>query len=302
MSKIYKLGASVSPQMAEDAEPNRDVNALFSSLRMDQATYQSFTRHRGPKAVERAPEKKIPEPRNEGRVHVGIWSPMGGSGKSTLTSSLGSLISQLGRRVLLVDTSQWQTLAFHYGASEARAGKRSFFAPGSEDLAVHILALDQNDTGFPDLNNFTATIPLDCVLFDLSGVSGEQLLVYLQECDIIIVPLLPDASAVRLAGVAKTVLDKLQPSPSRVMFVINQMEDTALAKEVRAQLIQSLGEQLFPSAIDRHAVVQQAQAHGVVLPFYSPKAQSISVLNEITRWLNIPEAALARPLQRWSER
>jgi cellulose biosynthesis protein BcsQ len=228
---------------------------------------------------------------------------MGGSGKSTFTASLGGILWRLGRRVLLVDTSPWQVLAFHYGAADARPGKRSFFAPGAQELPVHILAWDHHDAGIPDLNSFSATTPLDCVLFDLGGVAGETLLAYFRECDILVVPLLPDSSAVRLAESLKALIQKAQPSPRRVMFVINQMDDSSQAKEVREHLSQSLGDQLLPTPILRQPEIQQALAEGFVLPYYAPEAQAVSVYNEIAQWLKVPEAtAVAKKQQRWSER
>lgn len=228
---------------------------------------------------------------------------MGGSGKSTLTTSLGSILWQLGRRVLLVDTSPWHVLAFHYGATSVRPGIRSFFAPGGQEQAVHILAWDQSDAGLPDINSLAATTPLDCVLFDLGGVAGELLLSYLRECDIILVPLLPDPSAVRLAEAAKTFLSKLQPFHARVMFVLNQMDDSSLSKEVQTNLAHTLGELLFSTPIYREAEVRQALSDGVVLPFHAPKAQAVSVCNEIARSFKVPEAsALSKKQQRWSER
>lgn len=286
----------------EEPEQNRDVNALFSSFRLDQTSYRTFNRHRNPKTPER---EGIPHPESQhkDRVQIGVFSPMGGSGKSTLSTSLGSILWQLGRRVLLVDTSPWHVLAFHYGATSVRPGIRSFFAPGGQEQAVHILAWDQSDAGMPDVNNFAATTPLDCVLFDLGGVAGELLLSYLRECDIVLVPLLPDPSAVRLAEAAKTFLGKLQPSPARVMFVINQMDDSPVSKEVQTNLAQALGEQLLSTPIYRQPEVQQALSDGVVLPFYAPKAQAVSVCNEIARWLKVPEpSAVSKNQQRWCER
>ena len=301
MQKADKQESPACHDLAEKVEPNHDVNALFSALRLDQTHYQSFSRRRNVSPPEQIAKTENIAFQREGRVHIGVFSPMGGSGKSTLSTSLGSMLCQLGRRVLLVDTSPWQVLAFHYGATEARPGKRSFFAPGGRDSAVHILARDQNDVGVPDLDSFVATTPVDCVFFDLGGVLGEILLAYLRECDVVLVPLLPDSSAVRLAAAVKLLLGKLKPSPARVMFVINQMDDSPIAKRVQTLLMQAHGEQLFSSAIFRQPEVQQALADGVVLPFYAPKSQAISVFDEIVRWLQIPEAASTKTVQRWSE-
>lgn len=292
------------PRPLEEQEPNRDVNALFSNFRIDQSSYRTFVRHRNPKAPEPlelvSPEPA--EPARRERVHIGVLSPMGGSGKSTFTSSLGGILWRLGKKVLLVDTSPWQVLAFHYGATNVKSGVRSFFAPEAEDLPVRILAWDQENAGKPDIDQYATTHPLDYVLFDLGNVSGKELPAYLQECDIFLVPLLPDPSAVRLAEAMSTLLATHNPG-ARVLFVVNQMTDISLAKDVRTSLAQVLGDRLSPNPIYRQVEIQQALTEGFVLPIFAPKAQAVTVFNELVRFLEAPKTATtARMQQRWCER
>ncbi len=285
----------------EEVEPNSDVTALFSSLQLDQAHYKPFTRRRGQVSTSaEEPETTVPE--CEGRIQVGIFSPMGGSGKSTLTASLGSMLCRREKRVLLIDTSPWQTLSFHYGATELRPGTRSFFAPEGGESAVHIAVCTQDDAVASDLSSLISTMSLDCILFDMGGLSGTMLLAHLQRCDIVLLPLLPDASAVRLAKAVKFLLDGLNTVPARVMFVLNQMDDSPSSREIHRLLTQSLGGHLFPSVIYRQPEVQQAMVHGVVLPSYAPEAQVVAVCDEIVRWIQLPEPARIKIGQRWSER
>jgi chromosome partitioning protein len=226
---------------------------------------------------------------------------MGGSGMSTLTAALGSILCQLGLRVLLVDTSPWQALAFHFGASEARSGKRTFCAPGSRELKIHILACDESVSGFPDLESFVVTTPVDCVLFDLGGLAGGTLNVCLRECNALLVPLLPDPSAVRLANAVMVLLGKLGSSAPRARFVLNQMDDSPDSNKVQTLLSRALGENLFPSAIRRQAEIDNAIANGVVLPFYAPEAQATAVCQQIVEWLQISEMNTTKSELRWSE-
>jgi MinD-like ATPase involved in chromosome partitioning or flagellar assembly len=286
-----------------EGRPSQDVAALFSNLHLSNMQYQPFSRRRTVKLPEVAVEAELlprTRPTQGNRVHVGIFSPMGGAGSSTLTVSLGSILCQMGKGVLLVDTSPWQALAFHFGATETRPGGRTFFAPGSRDCKVHILACDES-ARFPNLEHFTATTRVDCVLFDLGSMSGEMLDVCLRECDTIIVPLLPDPSAVRLAKAAKLLLGKLGASAPRAKFVLNQMDDSPDAKDVKALLNQLLGEDLFPLTINHQPDVRNAIANGVVLPFYAPEAQATSVCRDIVEWLQIPEMDLKKTVLRWSE-
>jgi MinD-like ATPase involved in chromosome partitioning or flagellar assembly len=286
-----------------DRIPSQDVAALFSNLHLSNMQYQPFTRRHAFKATEVAVESKPPPlapSAQPSRVHVGVFSPMGGAGSSTLTASLGSILCQLGKGVLLLDMSPWQALSFHFGATEARPGRRTFSAPGSPDRKVHIVACDE-DARFASLESFTATTRVDCVLLDLGSRSGETLNAWLCECETLIVPLLPDSSAVRLAHATSLLLGRLGISASRTKFVLNQMDNSPGAKEVQECLDRQLGDGLFPLAINHQSDIRDAIANGVVLPFYAPDAQGTSVCKEIVQWLQIPQVDQNKTELRWSE-
>jgi chromosome partitioning protein len=209
----------------------------------------------------------------------------------------------MGRSVLLVDTSPWQALAFHYGANKVRPGMRSFFASESQDLPVRILACGHDDASLPDIDSYAAKTPFDYVLFDLSGANGKELIAYLQDCDILLVPMLPEPSATRLAEAMMNLLNGLTSFTGQPMFVMNKMDDSSMAKEVQTSLGHLLGDQLLPATIARQSEVQQALAEGIVLPVYAPKAQAVTICNEIARFFEAPKVALTgRAQQRWCER
>lgn len=286
---------------SEDSDQNRDVNALFSSFRVDQIGYRTFSRHRAAKPTETL-ERVQGEAQRQTVNRIAVFSPMGGSGKTMLTASLAAVLWQQGKKVLLVDASPWLSLAFHYGASEARPGLRSFFAPGN-DLPVRIFARDITGSAAPDIETLVATTPTDYVLFDLSGISSGELSGYLQQISTLIVPLVPDLSAGRYAEAMRALLSKLPNPPQRVLYVINQMEDTPLAKEACANLSQVFGENLLVNPIYHQNEVREALAEGIVLPLYAPEAQAVPVCNEIVQWLEAPKpAASSKPQKRWSER
>lgn len=286
----------------DDRESNGDVNALFSSFRLNESSYRTFGRHRSPKPPEQA-KPVLADSSQPESVRIGIFSPMGGAGKSMLAACLGSILWQHGKRVLLVDAAPWPTLAFHYGATTTRPGMRSFFAPGGKELPVRILARDPNEPAIPEINDHLRTDPADYVLFDLSGVSGQELAACLQVCQVLLIPLVPDPSAVRYVEAITALLGTLPAPPDRILYVVNQMDELPLAKTVYASLNQLLGDQLYKKPIYRQAEIQESLAEGVVLPFFAPKSQAAVVCNEIAQWLEIPRAAaLSRTQQRWSER
>lgn len=300
MSKSNSPDHPTSIAKSEDQEQNRDVNALFSSFRVDQAGYRTFSRHRTPKPQE-AEERAVAGEHHHAK-RIAIYSPIGGSGKTTLAASLAAIFWQLGKKVLVVDASPWPTLAYHYGASTARAGLRSFFAPGN-DVPVRILARDLNEPAALDIDASVAATPTDYVLFDLSGASSAELAGYLQQISVLIVPLVPELASARYAEAIQTFLGKLPHAPRQVLYVINQMEDTPVAKEVCLSLSQLLGDKLFQTPIYRQAEIQESLDEGIVLPIYAPEAQAVTVCNEIVRWIEAPKrTAPAKAQQRWSER
>ena len=218
-----------------------------------------------------------------------------------ITAALGSILCQHGKRVLLFDASPWQSLAFHFGASEARTGRRTFYAPGSKVAAIHLLSCEEEEKPFLGLDEWTASSPVDYVLFDLSGVSGERLMAYLRKCDRIIVPLLPDLSALRIVATMRQLLEPLGSDAPSLCFLLNGMDSSAGAEEVRAQLTDLLGDQLFPSVILQQPEVRKALAEGIVLPSFAPESQATGVFGQIVDWLLKPNEALTVSAQRWSE-
>ena len=287
---------------SEEPESNPDVNALFSSFRLDQPSYRTFGRHRSPKAPQQV-ERAVADSRYQEPVRVGIFSPMGGSGKSTLAASLGSILWQHDKRVLLVDAAPWPSLAFHYGATTTSPGIRSFFAPEGNDVPVRILEQDPNNPKISAIDDCLSTDPADYILFDLSGISGPELVARLDECQALVIPLVPDSAAVRYAEAVTALLSTLRDPPRRILYVVNQMDESVLAKTVCARLNETLGHQLFKKPIYRQMEIQESLAEGVVLPFFAPESQAAVVCGEIAQWLETPQpAAPTKSKKRWAER
>jgi cellulose biosynthesis protein BcsQ len=309
MSDKHESGILGDVESSKDTPPNRDVAALFSNLQLNPEQYQAFDRRRPAKIAQKAadiPRREIPllpSHANGGPtvLHIGVFSPMGGAGTSTLAVSLGSILCEMGKKMLLVDTSQWGALAFHFGANELGSGVRTFVAPPPRDVRIHILACDEAALQSLDLDSFAATKPVDCVVFDLGGLSGDALNLCLRQCDALFVPITPDPSAVRLANAVMRLLGDLGTTAPRVAFVLNKMDDSSNAGDVQALLSHELGQHLFPFAIRRQGEVRDAIAVGVPLPFYAPEAQATSVCHELVQWLQLRRASSVGQALRWSE-
>jgi chromosome partitioning protein len=290
-----------NPKSPEEQDVNRDVNTLFSSFRLDQSNYRTFNRHR----VAKTELTQVTDPAVDSRnsLRIGVFSPAGGTGKTTLTANLGSIFWQQDKRVLLVDASPWPTLAFHYGAVSSRPGSRSFYAPDGKELPIRIFVPERSDNLFSDLDQAVKESSVDYIFFDLSGATGTELCTYLKQCQILIVPLLPDSSALRQVETVNALLADPGANSLKVLYLVNQMEETPLTADVQQNLSQLLGDQLFPKAIDRQAEVQEALAEGISVTLYAPASQASIVCKDLANGLKIRKTAKASRAQlRWSER
>ena len=284
---------------------NQDAASLLSNFQREREQTPFFTRRaivpvvKPALAAELAPVKA--EPALVAHSCTAVFSPAGGAGKSTITAALGSILCQQGKRVLLFDASPWQSVAFLFGAREAKVERRTFFAPGSKEISVTVLPSAEGDTSFAVLDELIASNKFDNVILDLSGVSGERLIALLRKCNSLIVPLLLNSSALRIAAAVNTLLKPLAGAMPRTRFVLNCTDDSALSKELREQLVAGLGDQLFPSSILFQPEVRRAQAEGIVLPSFAPEAQATLVLEELAQWLVTAGDATAATARRWSE-
>jgi chromosome partitioning protein len=300
---------------------NYDAASLLSNFQGERGQFQSFTR-RQLAAVVPVPELEQPKAASLTEVkpsspvelkpatgvdakpvactNVAVFSPAGGSGKSTMIAALGSILCQQGKRVLLLDTCPWQSIAFHFGASEAKAGRRTFFAPGSKEASLTLLPFGDDDESVSSLNRITAATPFDYVLYDLSGASGKGFVELLRKCEIALIPLLPDFSALRSVATVKKLVEPLGNAAPKMRFILNCMDDSPTAREVQEVLNGALGYQLFPSFILQQPEVRKALAEGIVLPSFAPEAQATVVFEEIAQWLLKPDNA-ASMARKWSE-
>jgi MinD-like ATPase involved in chromosome partitioning or flagellar assembly len=297
MSDIEKLVILPNADGTRKTMVHQDVTALFSNLSVSPGQYQHFSRHKHTGAT--SEEALIPIELGsipQECARIGIFSPMGGSGSSTMTVSVGSILCGLGRKILLVDTSAWTTLIFHFGATESRPGQRTFSPPGSPNFKIAMV--DACLLG--DIENIVNN-PFDGVIFDLGGMSIENLTVLVTRIDVLLVPLLADPSTLRLAISVVKFLDKLGSSAPPVKFVLNKMDDSPAAKNIQRLLSLALDDRLFASAIRYQTEVPDALANGVVLPFYAPDAQATSVCQEIVDWLDFPAKNTRKNALQWRE-
>jgi len=309
--------SSPTPESTGETQPARDVEKLFSTLNLGHAHYQRFGQPRANPATFQEPPVAttmdvasttssplsatlITETLGQERLRVGFYSPMGGSGKSLLTASIGALLCQLGWRTAMIDTSPWQTLSFYFGAQNVKPGKRTFSVPGGDGACVHVLNCSPSFT-YSDLSSFMSTTPVDCVLFDLGGLYEDNALAWLKTFDYIVIPLLPTVQAPIIASATREKILALGCDSEKFIFVLNFMDQTPVVVRTKKLLGELLQKQLFPSAIEHQQAVDEALSEGVVLPYFAPNSQAVNVCHEIVNWFHLPELKQKRTARRWIE-
>jgi cellulose biosynthesis protein BcsQ len=315
---------SPTKKSVTELQNSPDIEKLFSRLNLDHTQYQRFGHPRTdyemgipalaegglPKIDETgiayppvsltALEVPVRDASPQKLLHVGVYSPMGGSGKSMLAASMGALLCHMGRRVLLVDTSPWKTLTFHFGAQEAKEGMRIFYAPDGGGASVHVLSCDSSLPP-PDLSTLATSTPMDSVIFDLGGLSEDLAPLWLKACDRVIIPLLPTSPALVMASATREKIYALGFDSEKFIFVLNLMDRTPASSRVKMLLGELLSEQLFAEGIERQEIVDEALGEGIVLPYYAPNSQAARVCREIVGWLRLPELTQKRTARQWIE-
>jgi MinD-like ATPase involved in chromosome partitioning or flagellar assembly len=308
---------SPAPESTRETQSARDVEKLFSTLNLGHSHYQRFGQPRANPATSQEPPGSttmdvasttssplsttpITEALPQERLRVGFYSPMGGSGKSLLTASIGALLCQLGWRIAMIDTSPWQTLSFYFGAQKVKPGMRTFSVPGGDGTCVHILNYNPSFTS-SDLSSFMSTTPVDCVLLDLGGLCEDNALAWLKTCDHIVIPLLPAVQAPIIASATRERILALGFNPRKFMFVLNSMDQTPVVVRTKKLLGELLHEQLLPSAIEHQQIVDEALSERIVLPYFAPNSQAVNVCREIVNWFSLPEREEKRTARRWIE-
>jgi MinD-like ATPase involved in chromosome partitioning or flagellar assembly len=324
--------AEISRKSEEEKKPSsmgsqvpRDIEKLFSSLNLGNAGYQKFGNAGvsrlagepppGPTPVDPTPAEiatatpataapataasVAPSPRDpveQELFSVAVYSPMGGAGKSLLAASVGALLCRLGRRVLLVDTSPWHTLATHFGATDPRAGLRTFRVPDGENASIRVLHANAGTP--PDL------VPIrniDCVIFDLGDISEQEATTWLKQCDRVLVPLAPTAQAPSMAKLTRQKLEAAGLAAKQIRFVLNLVDQGPASHRVGKLLKELLQDQLFPQAIERQPVVDEALSEGIALPYFAPESEATKACQQIVNWLQVPAHASSKTARRWLE-
>jgi cellulose biosynthesis protein BcsQ len=237
---------------------------------------------------------------------IGVISPEGGVGVSTIAANLASFLCRMGEEVLLVESANGGDLTHFFGAQEGRPGMRTFvragvFPPlrlltperGSNEWAPEELArvMQGSSCTCLDLGQVTATFPTA-----------------LRLCSLVLVPVMPDVRSLRSLEVITQGLKGSWPAETphpEVLYVLNKLPGQGrFAQNVRTILQQQLGEALFAQAIPFADEVEEAAAVGITLQEYAPESIPAQIFRDIAAWIQarVRQRVSGTGYSHWSER
>jgi cellulose synthase operon protein YhjQ len=262
----------------------------------------------------------VPQTRSSketGAPTLSVVSLAGGVGKTSLVATLGRVLSSLGEKVLLAETSAYGLLPYYFGARELRANVVRTFSPhdGSTNAPLYLVnyqteLLTSDEAGQARLvedigRHGTGT---QRILLDLNGSSAWLARQLSQANSHILVPILPDMNSVLGIKGVERFFAGAQDSEGRAVtpyYVLNQFDASLpLHLDVREVLRKQLGNRLLPVTIRRSHAVSESLAEGMTVADYapgSPVAEDYSHLAEWVRNLAAP-ASIGLRRSRWSER
>ncbi len=248
---------------------------------------------------------------------LAVFSMAGGVGKTSMVATLGRVLSSLGERVLLADTTSHGLLPFYFGASELRPGVVRTFSPpsGSADAPIHLVSYEvdksSGDQARQDLlmdEMAVSASSANRVLLDLNAGSGWIIKRLAKMNPIVLVPVAPDMNSVISLQTVERYFDGALNSEGRPIlpcYVLNQFDASLpLHLDVREVLRRQLGDRLLSLVIRRAPAVSEALAEGMTVVDYAPDASITEDYVNVAGWLRTlsPSSTQGFRNNRWSER
>jgi chromosome partitioning protein len=209
---------------------------------------------------------------------IAVLNPKGGSGKSTLSTTLAKCMSERGQRVLLVD-------------SDPQGSARDWHA-ASEDNPLPLVALDRPSTlkGLPGI-----AAPYEHTVIDGESKVQEMLAAAIKVADTILIPVQPSPydiwAASDLVELVKTRQTIPDGSPRAAFVITRSIKNTRLSAETTLALF-DYELPIFSQSIMQRQAYPQTAADGLTV-FESTNSEAIiefeSFTNELMQFIDTPQ-------------
>ena len=224
---------------------------------------------------------------------IAIANHKGGVGKTTSVSALGVSLSELGRRVLLVDLDPQgnlsQTLsvpqtgrtiyeALREGRDlpQVQIRERVWVCPSSIDL----VSMDLELSGLPRreyrLRDLLSPLDYDYILLDCPPGLGLLTINALSASGEVVIPLTPEALPAKglgtLLDVVRKVEEGLNPDLHLGGIIITRYNRRKINRIVEEYLRETFGSKVFQTKIRENVDIAEAPLQGTDILSYSPKS------------------------------
>lgn len=224
---------------------------------------------------------------------ISVANHKGGVGKTTTSVSLGVCLSELGRRVLLVDLDPQgnlsQTLsvpqtgrtiyeALREGRDlpQMKVRERLWVCPSSLDLVSMDLELSSLPRREYRLRELLSPLDFDYILLDCPPSLGLLTINALSASGEVLIPLTPEALPAKGLGtlleIVRRVEEGLNPDLHLGGILITRYNRRKINRIVEETLRESFGSQVFQTKIRENVDISEAPLQGTDILSYSPKS------------------------------
>jgi len=224
---------------------------------------------------------------------ISITNHKGGVGKTTSVASLGVALSQIGRRVLLVDLDPQCNLTDSLSVSrqgrtlydslregrdlpqvEVRPGL--YVSPSSIDLVSTDLELAGVSRREYRLRDLLSSLKYDYILLDCPPSLGLLTINALTASTEVIVPLIPEALPAKGLGTLLDIIQRtregLNPGLKLGGIIITRYQRRKINKVVEESLRENFGDLVFKTRIRENVDISEAPLRGTDIFSYSSKS------------------------------
>lgn len=224
---------------------------------------------------------------------ISVANHKGGVGKTTTSVSLGVCLSELGRRVLLVDLDPQGNLSQTLSVPQTgrtiyealREGKdlplvqireRLWVCPSSIDLVSMDLELSSLPRREYRLRELLSPLDFDYILLDCPPSLGLLTINALSASGEVLIPLTPEALPAKGLGtlleIVRRVEEGLNPDLHLGGILITRYNRRKINRIVEETLRESFGSQVFQTKIRENVDISEAPLQGTDILSYSPKS------------------------------
>lgn len=224
---------------------------------------------------------------------ISIANHKGGVGKTTTAAALGVALSQLGRKVLLIDLDPQGNLSQTLSVSqegrtiyEAMTEERDLpivevspslsVCPSSLDLVSADLELGDRPERGTILRSLLSPLRYDYILIDCPPSLGLLLINAFTASTDVFIPIIPEALPAKGLGTLREMIDKvragLNPSLSLSGIIITRYQRRKINRIVEETLRENFGDIVFRTKIRENVDISESPLAGQDILTYSPNS------------------------------